>query len=201
MSEHVGTDREAQGHEAHRRDARDTRARIQRVALELFAEQGYEATSLREIAERLDVTKAALYYHFKSKEDIVTSLVEDYFGQLDELAAWAATQPRTPQTSAAVIGKYIRISADGHEVFRMLHQNQAAVNSLSAKPRGDVFRERMSQLVDVIAGPDASLQDRLRITMILGGASIGWMFFDNQVDDRDKLIAAILDVVTEFTGA
>ena len=38
----------------------DTRARIQRVALELFAEQGYERTSLREIAERLGVTKAAL---------------------------------------------------------------------------------------------------------------------------------------------
>src|SRR5207249_9245344 len=48
----------------------DTRQRIQTVALELFAEQGYDKTSLREIAERLDVTKAALYYHFKSKEDI-----------------------------------------------------------------------------------------------------------------------------------
>src|ERR1039457_770640 len=49
----------------------DTRQRIQAVALELFAEQGYEKTSLREIAERLGVTKAALYYHFKSKEAIV----------------------------------------------------------------------------------------------------------------------------------
>src|SRR5256886_10805033 len=52
----------------------DTRSRVQKVALELFAEQGYEKTSLREIAERLGVTKAALYYHFKSKEDIVHSL-------------------------------------------------------------------------------------------------------------------------------
>src|SRR5262249_20860254 len=51
------------GHDARHRS--DTRARIQQVALELFAEQGYEKTSLREIAERLDVTKAALYYHFK----------------------------------------------------------------------------------------------------------------------------------------
>src|SRR5207248_6873055 len=72
----------------------DTRQRIQTVALELFAEQGYDKTSLREIAERLDVTKAALYYHFKSKEDIVASLVEDYFGQIDELISWGKTQPR-----------------------------------------------------------------------------------------------------------
>jgi AcrR family transcriptional regulator len=62
-----------------------TRTRIQQVALELFAEQGYDKTSLREIAGRLDVTKAALCYHFKSKEDIVRSLVEDYFGQIDAL--------------------------------------------------------------------------------------------------------------------
>ncbi len=55
----------------------DTRQRIQDVALELFAEQGYEKTSLREIAERLDVTKAALYYHFKTKEEILVSIFDD----------------------------------------------------------------------------------------------------------------------------
>src|SRR5216110_1198663 len=70
----------AEGHAGRRGD---TRARIQRVALELFAEQGYDATSLREIAERLGVTKAALYYHFKSKEDIVRSFSEDHFSRMD----------------------------------------------------------------------------------------------------------------------
>ena len=47
------------------------------VALELFTENGYEATSLREIAERLGVTKAALYYHFKTKDEIIDSLVDE----------------------------------------------------------------------------------------------------------------------------
>ena len=73
----------------------DTRERIQAVALELFAEQGYEKTSLREIAERLGVTKAALYYHFKSKEDIVRSFTEDYVHELDALIAWGRDQPLT----------------------------------------------------------------------------------------------------------
>jgi AcrR family transcriptional regulator len=64
-----GAGTEGAGHDPHHEARRhhDTRARIQQVALELFAEQGYDKTSLREIAERLDVTKAALYYHFKSK--------------------------------------------------------------------------------------------------------------------------------------
>ena len=52
------------------------RAHIQRVALELFIEEGYDKTSLREIAEQLGVTKAALYYHFTTKDDIVNSLIE-----------------------------------------------------------------------------------------------------------------------------
>jgi AcrR family transcriptional regulator len=196
---------QARAHDGHAPEhaRRDTRARIQRVALELFAEQGYEATSLREIAERLDVTKAALYYHFKSKEDIVRSLVEDYFAQLDELEAWAATQPRTPQTRAAVLRRYVRIVADGHGVFRMLHQNQAAVNSLSSakKRTGDVFRERMAGLVAALTGPDADVPERLRAAMILGGVSIGWMSFADQVDDRDKLSALILDIAADFAGA
>ena len=52
----------------------DTRQRILDVAAELFAEQGYDGTSLREIAERIGVTKAALYYHFQSKDQILQAL-------------------------------------------------------------------------------------------------------------------------------
>jgi AcrR family transcriptional regulator len=183
------------GHDARHRS--DTRARIQQVALELFAEQGYDKTSLREIAERLDVTKAALYYHFKSKEDIVRSLVADYFGQIDALIAWAKTQPRTSETRREILSRYVRIVADGSDVFRMLHHNQAAVNSLAAaKERGDVFRERMTGLIEALTEPDASMEERLRAAMALGGVSVGWMFFADQVDDRKKLCAAVLGIAS-----
>jgi AcrR family transcriptional regulator len=191
------------GHDPHH-DARrsDTRARIQQVALELFAEHGYDKTSLREIAERLDVTKAALYYHFKSKEDIVRSLVEDYFGQIDALIAWAKAQPRTPATRGEVLRRYVKIVADGSDVFRMLHHNQAAVNSLAAaKERGDVFRERMHALVEALAEPGADVTERLRVTMALGGVSIGWMFFADQVTDRDELCAAVLSIASDLLEA
>ena len=40
------------------------------IALDLFIEQGYDKTSLRQIAEQLGHTKAAVYYHFASKDDI-----------------------------------------------------------------------------------------------------------------------------------
>ena len=47
---------------------KDTRERILDTALDMFIERGYDKTSLREIAERVGVTKPALYYHFSSKE-------------------------------------------------------------------------------------------------------------------------------------
>src|SRR5579862_878694 len=97
---------------------RDTRSQAQKVALELFAEQGYEKTSLREIAERLGVTKAALYYHFKSKEDIVHSFTDDYFAEIDGLLDWAKDQPRSDETRLAVLDRYVGIVIGRGEVFR-----------------------------------------------------------------------------------
>src|SRR6516165_7951496 len=105
----------------------DTRSRAQKVALELFAEQGYEKTSLREIAERLGVTKAALYYHFKSKEDIVHSLTDDYFADFDALLDWAKGQPVTEQARHEVLDRYVTLVLSGSEVFRFLEQNRASV--------------------------------------------------------------------------
>jgi AcrR family transcriptional regulator len=178
-----------------------TRARIQAVAVDLFTEQGYDKTSLREIAERLDVTKAALYYHFKSKEDIVASLVEDYAAQLDELIAWGQGQPRTAPVREEILRRYVAIVAEGHKAFRMLHQNQAAVHSMAtAKGRGDVFKERLSLLIDVLAEPGAPLADRLRPAMALGVISMGWMFFADQVADRGELCSAVLQLACELAG-
>ena len=54
--------------------APSTRERILDIALELFVDQGYDKTSLRDIAERLGTTKAALYYHFERKQDILLEL-------------------------------------------------------------------------------------------------------------------------------
>src|SRR5436190_24207156 len=96
----------------------DSRERIQAIALELFAEQGYEKTSLREIAERLGVTKAALYYHFKSKEDIVHSFTDDYFADFDALLDWAKDQPPGDQTRRAVLERYVGLVLQGSAVFR-----------------------------------------------------------------------------------
>jgi AcrR family transcriptional regulator len=181
---------------------RETRMRIQAVAVELFTEQGYDKTSLREIAERLGVTKAALYYHFKSKEDIVASITEDYVGEVDDLIDWGRGQPATPQTRAEILRRYVAIVAEGHQVFRMLHQNQAASHSMSgASSHKELFKERITALTGLLAEPGSGRTGQLRPTMALGGISMGWIFFADQAADRDELCAEMLRIASDLTNA
>jgi AcrR family transcriptional regulator len=203
MEDNVRSDNgHAEAHGIGHDDSRDTRSRLRELALQLFAEQGYEKTSLREIAERLGVTKAALYYYFRSKEDIVRSLVEDYYAELDELIAWGKTQPRNAATRAEIVNRYLDIVVNGTAVFRMLHQNQAAVSGLAAaKDRGALFKERLDSLVDLLTEPGAGLREQVRAASCLVSISLGSINFEHRASSTAELRAALLDVALELVDA
>jgi AcrR family transcriptional regulator len=189
----------------------DTRVRIQQVALELFAEQGYEGTSLREIAERLGVTKAALYYHFKSKEDIVRSFTEDYFAQIDALIAWGREQPRSARSTQEILDRYIAIVMDRGEVFRFLERNQATLRSSeeddTKQHRFAQFLPRLNALLDIITGPDAPARPRVRAAAAFFAASTSCHFFAQEAAgahgvaglDRAELRKLVLELATDIT--
>jgi AcrR family transcriptional regulator len=181
----------------------DTRQRIQAVALELFAEQGYEKTSLREIAGRLDVTKAALYYHFKSKEDIVRSFTEDYVTDLDALIAWGAAQPPTEETRGLLLDRYSRIVGHRLGVLRFLEQNQAAVHHLMTEGQQDrkkLFRTQFETLRDLLAGPDAPLRDRVRASVAVVSVGISCMLFEKDSGAPGELHDIVLETACELAG-
>lgn len=187
--------------EGHER-GRETRSRLRELALQLFAEQGYEQTSLREIAERLGVTKAALYYYYKSKEDIVRDLVEDYMAQIDELIAWGKDQPRSAETRAEIVRRYLDIIVTGTAVFRLLHQNQAAVSSLAAaKERGELFRERIDALVGLLTDPGAPMRAEIRAASCLMTISFCSMHYQDKAASPAELKEAVLDVALELANA
>ncbi|WP_059005791.1 TetR/AcrR family transcriptional regulator [Streptomyces specialis] len=148
----------------------DTRQRIQDVALELFAEQGYDKTSLREIAERLDVTKAALYYHFRTKEDILNGLVEDLTRPMDELMAWAREQPPTLEVRREVLRRYSEALSGAEPLFRFLHENQASLRELSI---GADLKERVLLMSDLMLPERATLTDRMRCMSALFTMHVG----------------------------
>jgi len=58
--------------------------KILEVALNKFLNKGYEGTSLSEIANEVGITKAALYYHFKNKDDMYLGVLDKYFESISE---------------------------------------------------------------------------------------------------------------------
>jgi len=66
-------------------DTIEAKERILHASVQLFSEKGFDATSVTEIAKSADVTKALIYYYFKSKEEILDSLVHSLFDRVTSM--------------------------------------------------------------------------------------------------------------------
>jgi len=141
----------------------DTRAEIRTVALELFSEQGYEQTSLREIAERLGITKAALYYHFSSKSvllgELVHPLIDELRAMADRMGESGFTDPR------AIVEEYFDLCFRYRQVFIGLLNDVHVRRELELVEAMIHWRERVDA---VLVGSDAPA-DRVRSVVALGG--------------------------------
>jgi hypothetical protein len=68
----------------------------------------------------------------------------------------------------------------------------------AGKERFARFRGRLDALVDLLAGPDATLRDRVRATTAVLSVSATCLFYLQQVDDPEKLRAVILEIATDL---
>ncbi len=94
------------------------------LAAELFAERGYRATTVREIAESAGVLSGSLYHHFDSKESIIDELLSSY---LDELLAQYRAIVSEGGTSIEVLSNLVRVafsSFDRHRAAITVFQNE-----------------------------------------------------------------------------
>ncbi|MEV6767951.1 helix-turn-helix domain-containing protein [Nocardia sp. NPDC051030] len=168
----------------------DTRERIRAVAMELFTERGYEKTSLREIAERLGVTKAALYYHFRTKEDIVASLSEDLRRGIDEIVDWAEATPPGRDRAREIVTRYgVLLHGLGKDMIRFWHENQPAFRDLGF---GTSLRYQFRVLADLMAAPDPTPLTVFHARQAL--LAISWslsMMGDLDLSDEESSAAAI----------
>jgi AcrR family transcriptional regulator len=175
----------------------DTKAQIRTVALELFTERGYDATSLREIAERLDITKAALYYHYKNKEDIILSLVDAYVEAIDELLTWVRKQDRSMATREQALERWTAIVLNhGVGLVRFLQNNQQVIRELKTG-RGN-FGGRLTDLFEALDDPAAPLTDRLRMRLAFLTPHTATMATRDLDLDDDVLLAAAGQVARDL---
>ncbi|WP_434621379.1 TetR/AcrR family transcriptional regulator [Arthrobacter sp. A5] len=182
---------------AETRKAGGTRAQIQTVALRLFAEHGYEATSMREIAEQLNITKAALYYHFASKEDIVRALIETMLAQTSELIQWAEEQEPGPVLRREVLSRWADIMQDqGLRMFRFISANHVAMREISPDKSG--MSAQLKRLFEILTPPNASVADQLRARLSLVVINMVGMAAGDLNASEDEILAAARQISAEL---
>jgi AcrR family transcriptional regulator len=175
-----------------------TRERIQQTAIALFSEHGYERTSLREIAEQLGVTKAALYYHFKTKEDIAASFFDSYAEDVDRICEWGESRPRTLETRIELVRRYADVIRSHVPVLKFMQRNQAALARLD---RGSIFRQRMRRLHELLIDEDDELLNRLRAWDALTTLYSAWITYPGELDSEEHLREASLTISIRLVEA
>jgi AcrR family transcriptional regulator len=99
----------------------DTRDRIEQAALRLFVQKGVTDTTVRDIAQALDLSEGALYRHFESKDDLVWQLFEGrYVALATELQTLAEAAPDTRTQLAAMIRGFCRVHDEQPDLFHFL---------------------------------------------------------------------------------
>jgi AcrR family transcriptional regulator len=149
------------------RPASDTRQRIQEVARELFAEKGVQRTSLQDIAGRLGITKPALYYHFRSRDELVRSIIEPL---IDEGERFVSAQEERSGTDPASPRELV----EGYFDFHYRHRTDLVLVVTELSTLADLglidktlaWRDRLGRLV---FGPDPTLEQSTRAVLAFGG--------------------------------
>ncbi|QPQ36505.1 TetR/AcrR family transcriptional regulator [Lysinibacillus sp. JNUCC-52] len=112
-----------------RKEAEERRNEILDVADELFGQKGFDGTSTNEILEKVGIARGTLYYHFKSKEDIMDALIERYTVQILYCAKEIAAN-KNISFYERIIGVVMALNisdGNGKEVIEHMHKPQNAL--------------------------------------------------------------------------
>jgi AcrR family transcriptional regulator len=173
-----------------------TRERIIQVAIDLFASQGYGGTSLRHIAERLGVTKAAVYHHFHTKDDIARVVLGR---ALDVLAAMTDRLIVAGTDAAAwqrALPQVIDIAVSQRRLLFVLERNE---NTFRERFAGDpVFGKRLTSdpagLAGLLANPATDPAVRVRLGCAFGSLfGLLFIFSDHYQDIPDDKLRQYLN--------
>lgn len=159
--------------------------RLLPAALELFTRQGFDATSMRQLAEHLGITKPALYYHCASKDELLIRLVEPYLHGVDVLLADPPAGPRR------VLEAYLDLLVHHRRVMGLIARDPAVRGHSRVHER---VTGQLMRLRGLLVGDAASASDEVRASAAIGALWRPFMHlpaFDHETHRGDLLGAAI----------
>lgn len=194
-------DRDRLGNEPGTPEVKPTRERILDVALDLFTENGYEQTSLREIASYLGVTKAALYYHFASKEEILLALhlrLHAVASGLDDLI----TEPMTKDAWHTMLDAFIDRVPENRQLIAMHARNRATFERIHFPDHAENHEDLGERLTRALNEGTLPPRDRIRMGLalatVMGGLVFGGAAFEDI--DSDELTAQLKSAIDDLLG-
>ncbi|HVN51096.1 MAG TPA: helix-turn-helix domain-containing protein [Acidimicrobiales bacterium] len=172
-------------------------ARVIDAALCSFARHGVGGTSLQMIADELGVTKAALYFQYRTRDEIVFAAAEAELARVETVAAAAEAQPSKRRAREAAIRGIVDLAIE----------RRRTVGSLLSDPViAGLFREHehfhdvMQRLRDLLVEPGAGPEGDVRLAMLVAAIS-GAVTHPYVVDLDDEILRAeLLRLAHRFLG-
>jgi AcrR family transcriptional regulator len=155
-----------------RRTAEDARQVIRAAAVELFVDGGYGATSLDDIAGKVGLTRQAALYHFRTKEDLLRSVVDPYLQALDStLDAVSIGDPPTAAEQVATLGALVDVLVAHRGVVSLLSRFTTATTTAGIGPELAQLTTRIQTLLAgsaVATDPDLSTRALATTAALIG---------------------------------
>ncbi|MFD1936579.1 TetR family transcriptional regulator [Nonomuraea mangrovi] len=165
-----------------------TPQRILEAARALFAARGYRSTSMQSIADQVGITKAALYYHFDSKEEILRQLTVPLLDELEEVLAGAESCDSAEEVRWRAIEGYVDVHLRHRHTLTMLVKDMTL---LVQAPIADRFRSAIALANELVAGPGRGLEERVRACQVVAGLADPVLLFRDEPAERVRTL--ILD--------
>jgi AcrR family transcriptional regulator len=137
--------------------------RIARLALARFRVGGFVGTSIADLAGALGVSKAAIYYHYRSKDALLHRLIDPLLDAIDACIHDHSTASRP--TPRQLLDAYLNVLIAYREVVPLVASDVAVLNHPRIGPR---LRAQNHQLQSLLTASDTSVSARLRAEAALG---------------------------------
>jgi AcrR family transcriptional regulator len=136
--------------------------RIAHLALTRFRVSGFIGTSIADLAGALGVSKAAIYYHYRSKDALLHHLIDPL---LDAIDACIQDHHQPTRTARQLLGDYLAVLLAHREVVLLIATDVAVLNHPPIGPR---LRAQNQQLQSLLTAPNTDVAARLRAEAALG---------------------------------
>jgi AcrR family transcriptional regulator len=133
------------------------REKILSTAKSLFILHGYHGLAMRQISEALNVSKPALYYHFKDKEELFLAILKAYLDEMEGALNQIAAKPVTCREKIRLFVAYVLVQPPGQRaIIRLASQEMGQLSDLARKSFERIYRDKFVGKVEAIlkAGMD-----------------------------------------------